>query len=214
VRATDAAAVGHLLTGIAARIHAGLIRAASGINDEAADHLATAIADYAAALGILENAALTEEFHVTLAKLIESATAHPKTRGQSVRLLRDGAHLDDATVARHLGFALSPGMPALSAAAWLEGFLRGGGSLLVHDRTLLGLVDDWLASLHPENFQTILPLIRRTFGTFTTPERARIAASIAKQGQPTASQTTTDLDLTRAMPAVRAVAELFSLQHP
>jgi hypothetical protein len=212
VRATDAAAVGHLLTGLAARIHAGLIPAATGINDEAADLLAKTIADYAAALGILENPGLTEEFHATLTKLIESATVHPKLRGQSVRLLRDAAHLDDATVARHLGFALSPGMPALSAAAWLEGFLQGGGSLLVHDRTLLGLMDDWLASLGTETFQSILPLIRRTFGTFTAPERARIAASIAQKGQPAAIQSTTDLDLSRALPAVRAVAELFALQ--
>jgi hypothetical protein len=212
VRATDAAAVGHLLAGIAARIHAGLIPAASGINDDAAELLAKAIASYAAALGILENTGLADDFHAALAKLIESATAHPKLRGQAVRLLRDGARLDDPTVARHLGFALSPGMTALAAAAWLEGFLQGGGALLVHDRTLLGLVDDWLASLHPENFQTILPLIRRTFGTFTPPERARIAASIAQKGKPTAIAITTDLDLTRAMPAVRAVAELFALQ--
>ena len=106
-----------------------------------------------------------------LAKMTELESVHPKLRGHAVRLLRDAAHLDDDTVARHLGFALSPGMPAISAAAWLEGFLQGGGSLLVHDRALLGLVDAWLASLGPEVFQATLPLLRRTFGTFSPPER-------------------------------------------
>jgi hypothetical protein len=144
--------------------------------------------------------------------MTEMENVHPKLGGFSVRLLRDTSHLDDQSVARQLGFALSPGMPALHSASWLEGFLQGGGSLLVHDRALLGLVDTWLSSLGTEAFQATLPLIRRTFGTFSPPERARIAASAA-QGMSHAPVAVAplDLDLTRAMPAVRAVAELFAL---
>ena len=107
-------------------------------------------------------------------------------------------------------------MPALAAAAWLEGFLQGGGSFLVHDRALLGLVDAWLASLNAEAFQTVLPLVRRTFGTFTAPERARISASVAQGvGQvPAVAGVASDLDLQRALPAVAAVAKLLGLPIP
>jgi Family of unknown function (DUF5682) len=147
-----------------------------------------------------------------LGKMITSETAHPKIRGHAVRLLRDASQLDDETVARHFGFALSPGMPALSAAAWLEGFLQGGGALLVHDKSLLDLVDAWLSSLGDENFQATLPLLRRTFGTFSPPERARIAATIASPGTAPSIAPTTNLNLTRALPAVHAVARLFGLQ--
>ena len=215
VRATDAEAVKNLLSGFASRIHVGLAAAASGIDDGAADRLSNHLRDYAAALAMLENASLTAELHIVLARMAELENVHPKLRGHSIRLLRDASHLDDLTVARHLGFALSPGMPALHAAAWLEGFLQGGGSLLVHDRKLLGLVDAWLSSLGMEVFQATLPLLRRTFGTFSSPERARIAASAAQgTNHAPVAAAPLDLDLNRALPAVAAVAKLLGLPQP
>ncbi|MCW1923612.1 DUF5682 family protein [Luteolibacter arcticus] len=215
VRATDAEAVMRLLEGFAARIHAGLLIAASGIDDDAARTLSGHVQSYRGALAMLELTALTDEFQATLGRMKESESVHPKLRGLSVRILRDASHLDDAEAARHLGFALSPGMPALSAAAWLEGFLQGGGSLLVHDRALLGLVHTWLGSLSGEAFQSTLPLLRRTFGTFEPPERARIAASVAQGPASTPPPAAPlDLDMERALPAVAAVAKLFGLPQP
>lgn len=212
VRATDASAVKHLLAGITARVHAGLPVATSGIDDAAADRYSVALREHAAALALLEDGEFAAEFHLVLGKMVTMETIHPKVRGFAVRLLRDADHLDDAAAARHLGFALSPGMPAMAAAAWLEGFLQGGGTLLVHDRALLGLVDAWLAGLHAEAFQSILPLLRRTFGTFAPPERARIAVGVASGIRgPVAAASTLDLDVTRARPAVDAVAKLLRL---
>lgn len=216
VRATDVAAVSRLLGSFAARIHAGLLAAASGIDDEAAAKLSGAVREFGAALAMLEDAAVLGEFHNVLGKLAESTQAHPKMRGSAVRLLRDAGQLDDEAAARHLGFALSPGMPALAAASWLEGFLQGGGAFLVHDRALLGLVDAWLSSLDAEAFQTILPLVRRTFGTFSAPERARISGSVA-QGPghvPVTRAASGDVNLQRALPAVAAVAKLLGLPSP
>lgn len=215
VRATDAAAVTRLLHGFAARIHAALPAAASGIDDDAAHHLTDLLGSYGPALGLLETPDLTNDFHALLQKLAAATTVHPKLRGHAVRVLRDASQMDDAEVARQLGFALSPGMASPAAAAWLEGFLQGGGALLVYDRALLALVDAWLSSLGIEAFQAVLPLVRRTFGTFTAPERARIAAAIATPGTPTSStpKTRTDLDLPRALPAVKAVATLFALPN-
>jgi hypothetical protein len=215
VRATDVAAVGHLLNGFAARIHAGLLLAASGIDDNAAEHLGSLLGDYGAALSLMEHTELVAGFHDVLAKLCHASGVHPRLCGHAVRTLRDGGRMDDAEVARQLGFALSQGMPAAPAAAWLEGFLRGGGSLLVHDRMMLGLVDAWLGSLGADAFQAVLPLVRRTFGTFSAPERARIAAGVAKPGAPAGmtGASAADYDLERAMPAIRAVAELFAMSR-
>ncbi len=215
VRATDSAAVDDLLERFAARIHAGLHGAATGISDEAAEPLMRSIAAYAIALSMLEDTSLAGNFRRVLEKMISSETVHPKVRGHAVRLLRDASHLDDETVARHLGFALSPGMPALSAAAWLEGFLQGGGSMLVHDKALLGLVDEWLSSLGDENIQKILPLLRRTFGNFSYPERARIAGSIA-QGISTITARPAEMNFNRkrALPAIAVVAKLLGLPQP
>lgn len=215
VRATDGVAVSHLLVGFAARIHAGLLAATSGISEEAADPFMRSIAAYSSSLSLVEDVALADDFRNTLAKMITAEMVHPKLRGHAVRLLRDASHLDDEAVARHFSFALSPGMPALAAAAWLEGFLQGGGSLLVYDVGLLHLVDTWLSSLSDDAFQAILPLLRRTFGTFSYPERTRIAGALAS---PVSTPTTTTSEMNwnqeRGMPALVSVARLLGLPLP
>jgi hypothetical protein len=84
---------------------------------------------------------------------------------------------------------------AAAKAAWAEGFLgspsgggatgsagSGGGLLLVHDADLLGVLDQWVASLGAQEFLEVLPLLRRTFGGFTEPERAAIGRSARALG--------------------------------
>ncbi len=70
-----------------------------------------------------------------------------------------------------MSVVLTVGVPPAHAAAWVEGFLAGGGLLLVHDERLLGLVDGWLADIPADTFVEVLPLLRRTFGAFSGPER-------------------------------------------
>ena len=62
-----------------------------------------------------------------------------------------------------MGLVLTVGVPPARAAAWIEGFLAGGGLLLVHDERLLSLVDGWLAGIPADTFVEVLPLLRRTF---------------------------------------------------
>jgi hypothetical protein len=52
----------------------------------------------------------------------------------------------------------------------------------VHDDDLLGVLDEWVASLGAEEFIEVLPLLRRTFGGFTEPERAAIGRSARALG--------------------------------
>jgi hypothetical protein len=127
---------------------------------------------------------------------------------------------------RRFGAALSAGVPAAAKAHWAEGFLSGGsggssgpgspggGLLLVHDRDLLGVLDAWVTSLGPEEFEEVLPLLRRTFGEFTGPERAsigRAVRSLAHPGAtPAAPRVTDDIDAGRAAGAVRTVAAILS----
>jgi hypothetical protein len=75
-------------------------------------------------------------------------------------------------------------------------------------------VDDWVKQLSAEAFQSILPMLRRTFGSFTAPERARIATAIRQSDglrEPLRFEPP-DLDLTRALPAVQSVARLFAIR--
>ena len=67
------------------------------------------------------------------------------------------------------------------AAAWVEGFLSGGGMLLVHDERLLALVDRWLTGVPAEAFTDVLPLLRRTFGQFESGVR-RTLGELVRRG--------------------------------
>jgi hypothetical protein len=109
---------------------------------------------------------------------------------------------------------LSLGAPATDAAAWLDGFLSGESVLLVHDPDLLTIVDAWVGSIGEAVFEDLLPLLRRTFSRFQAAERATIARQVARLGrsEPTASATSTRLDLDRARPAVAKVAALLGLE--
>ncbi len=80
---------------------------------------------------------------------------------------------------RRLRLPLTVGTPPAHAAAWVEGFLAGGGLLLVHDDALLELLDDWLADIPADAFDDVLPLLRRTFGAFDAGERRAIGERVA-----------------------------------
>ncbi|MFC7867609.1 DUF5682 family protein [Streptomyces murinus] len=104
-------------------------------------------------------------------------------RGRAVRLLMDEGELGAGEAARLMGVALSRGTPPVEAAAWIEGFVGGGGGmLLVHDERLLGLVDSWLtAGVPAEAFTDVLPLLRRTFAAYD-PGVRRTLGELVRRG--------------------------------
>jgi hypothetical protein len=122
---------------------------------------------------------------------------HGLVAGRVTRMLADAGALTWAQAATRFQAALSVGVPPAAKAAWAEGFLgspsgggspggggSGGGLLLVHDADLLGVLDQWVASLGAEEFVEVLPLLRRTFGGFTEPERAAIGRAARGLGAP------------------------------
>ena len=84
-----------------------------------------------------------------------------------------------AAVEARLGRALTPGTPAATGAAFVEGFLAGSGTVLLHDEQLLAAVDAWVASLPPEAFADVVALLRRTFGAFEPAERRQLGQLLA-----------------------------------
>ncbi|HTU73139.1 MAG TPA: DUF5682 family protein [Trebonia sp.] len=202
VRGTDTASLAAVVDALTVRVCAGLPAAVGGLADEAATALRSALDAMHAALALYEMA-LPEtappetappetagrpatgvtpraRWLAVLGSVAGRRDVHGLLAGRVTRLLADAGVLPWPQAARRLGAALSVGVAAAAKAAWVEGFLSGGGLLLVHDRDLLGLLDAWLASLDEEDFMDALPLLRRTFGEFSAPERASIARAVRR----------------------------------
>jgi len=137
---------------------------------------------------------------------------HGLLGGRIVRLLSDAGRLDVGAVAARLRRELSPGTTPVAQGAWVEGLLGGGGLVLAHDPALLGVLDGWIGELPPDGFDALLPVLRRTFATFTVGERRLIGDRLRRPGPPGAGDPGPgwDVDDERARPAVQAAVRLLT----
>ncbi|MFD8633319.1 DUF5682 family protein [Streptomyces sp. NPDC059533] len=172
VRGTDAAALATVATGLAERICVALPSAcAAGLDADAAAELRGHVDGVHGAVGLLADAeeGLRERWSAVLRKLAARDAVPGVIRGRAARLLLDDGRLPAEETARLMGLALSPAADPADAAGWIEGFAggsSGGGTLLVHDERLLGLIDSWLVGVPERAFTDVLPLLRRTFGAY------------------------------------------------
>jgi hypothetical protein len=194
VRKTDAALVEPVVMGLLARICAGLASACASLDDDPAAKMAGQIDGVQMALATLDRADMNDPWRERL-RALGDAQVHGRIAGRCWRLLLDANVVEATEAAGRLSLALSRGNEPGAASAWIEGFLSGSGMVLVHDRPLLGIIDEWVCSLTPDTFEHICPIVRRTFSTFPGPERRQVGESI-KRGTygPAAPATASDDD--------------------
>ncbi|MGW4821114.1 DUF5682 family protein [Streptomyces sp. NPDC004227] len=173
VRGTDTGALGGVAAGLAERIFVGLPPACVALDADAAEEMRRHVDAVHGAIALLGDTPqaghgdLRARWHTVLRTLSGRDTVPGVLRGRVVRLLLDDGEVEQEQAARLMGLALSPGTPPADAAAWIEGFVGGGGGmLLVHDERLLGLVDAWLTEVPAQAFTDVLPLLRRTFSAY------------------------------------------------
>ncbi|MEV6322735.1 DUF5682 family protein [Nocardia sp. NPDC051787] len=211
VRGTDTKALAHVADGLLVRICAGLSAAVTGLDTDAATELRTLLDAAHTAIHTRDDSRATGEWLDALRRIAERDDVHGALVGRAVRLLADAGRIDDVESARRLSAALSVGNPAAAKAAWIDGFLGGRGLLLVHDRELLRLIDDWLRGLGDDAFVETLPLLRRTFGAFESGERRAIGRAVRDGGSVAGTSTAAGIDLDRATAAVRTAAEILGV---
>jgi hypothetical protein len=192
VRGTDTSALRGIAEGLLVRICVGLPPALVALDDDAANAMRQGVDAVHAAVALLDRtteaggaagsgeaadaggASSRDRWLATVGGLAGRDDIHGVLSGRFNRLLLDAGHLPVEEARRRLGLTLTVGVPPARGAAWIEGFLAGGGLLLVHDERLLTLVDAWLAAIPADTFVEVLPLLRRTFSEFTVPERRAV----------------------------------------
>ncbi|WP_037633563.1 DUF5682 family protein [Streptomyces katrae] len=182
VRGTDASALGTVAGGLAERICVALPAACvSGLDADAAAELRGHVDGVHGAIGLLEVEGLRDRWSAVLRALAGRDTVPGVIRGRAARLLLDDGRLPAQETARLMGLALSPAASPADAAGWIDGFAGGGGTLLVHDERLLGLIDAWLTGVPERAFTDVLPLLRRTFGSYD-PAVKRTLGELIRRG--------------------------------
>jgi hypothetical protein len=211
VRQTDTGLVRQVVDEIVTRICIGLPPACSALDDYAAQALFEQINAMQNAIGILQDEAHTVAWAHTLDVLAAQENAHGLVRGRACRLVFERGQADDSTI-NHMSRALSPGTPADQSAAWVQGFLHQGGQALIYHPRLWQLVDEWVLSLPEHTFKTVLPLLRRTFSTFTAPERRQIGEMARSSGRIPAAVGELELDPARVERALELVRKILGNQ--
>jgi hypothetical protein len=210
VRGTDSAALEEVARGLAERVCIGLPPACGSLDADGAAEMRGHVRAVHQAVGLLGADELGERWAAVLRGLAERDGSVPGVlRGSATRLLVDGGRIEGEEAERLMGLALSPGAAPQDAAGWVEGFLSGGGMLLVHDERLLGLVDGWLSSVPGSAFDDVLPLLRRTFAGFEQGVRRTLGELVRRGKAPQAGDAAgfgAGLDAARAdavLPTVR-----------
>lgn len=218
VRQTDRAIVAQVVKGLALRVCIGLPAACVLLNDEAAAELFDLMLKVEEAFARMDEAAAQVEWQRSLERLINMDNIHGLIAGRACRILLDRAIISPGEAGRRLGLGLSRAVDPSQATAWIEGFLRGSGQLLVHDNELLGIIDDWLVNLPGDLLPHLLPLLRRTFSSFTRPERQKIGERVRKGktgGNALQAENETDhFDPALARSVLPLIARLLGLAPP
>jgi hypothetical protein len=215
VRRTDAGVVSRVVDGLVARICIGLPGAVASLSDEAAAEMFARVLATHEAITLLRNEEHIASWYVVLRQLADQQGLHGLIAGRACRILLDAGRFAQDEAARRMGLALSTATEPPQAAAWIEGFLKGSGLVLLHDRALMSVLDTWVEELRPDTFTALLPLLRRTFSTFAPPERRQMGEWL-RRGPSAAHGSSHDaqFDTERAEAALPLVAMLLGLEFP
>jgi Family of unknown function (DUF5682) len=211
VRGTDASALRAVFDGLVVRVLAGAVTACRSLDDAAAAAMVERLAGVQAALALIDHPARRGEWPAVLTVVAERDDIHGLVQGRATRLLHDGGTWNRALVGARLSRALSVGTAPATGAAFVEGFVAGSGTVLVHDAELLDVIDAWVSALAPDAFVATAPLLRRTFGSFEPGERRQLGLLLAHQTVSPQSGFGTAIDAERALAGLATVRQLLGV---
>lgn len=220
VRQTKAERILPVIDGLFERIVISLPGACSSLDDEAAKQMIGSIDNVHDSITLLNDEEQRHEWHGTLRTIMERESIHGLVRGRCCRLLLEQQEINEEELQRLTGLSLSSALPASEAAAWIEGVLLGSGMLVLHQDGLWAALDRWLSELPGEQFDTLLPILRRAFSGFQSAERRQMGEKVkhlhrmAPAGRGTnAGGPADDIDTTRAERVLPILAQIMGVAY-
>lgn len=215
VREIDAVLVRSLVGHLAEKVIINLEAALVSLDDDAARFMMRLISDCEEALRIYEEDRYIGELYTLLSRLARKPSIHPLISGKTTKLLFDARRLDEAAAGAIMQFSLSKASTHAYSGMWLEGFLTDNAQVLIHDHTFFQVVDGWLQNLESEQFQELLPLLRKVMGPYSKAEKRNIQERVVSQKnwQAKAEEEVSDNDLL-LLPVLDKVLSLLGASVP
>jgi hypothetical protein len=213
-RAVDTTALASVVDGLVTRACIALPYGLRGLADEVAAGLLGQLIAADQAIRLLQADAHLSAWFEALSTGALSELSHPLLAGRCVRILTEHGHWQTERAAQQLSRSCSKAVAPLASAHWLEGFLQGSGALLAHSDQLWRIVNAWLLVQPAEVFTELLPLLRRTVGSFTPVERRELGERALRAGgrhAGTGPAQPVEVDLARARRVLPILQTLFSI---
>ena len=217
VRKTDADLVLGIAQSMIVRICVSLPAACTGINEEASQQLLELFYKMNDAVNLLQQQEISEMWQQTLLNIARNRNSAFLIAGYSTRLLTDYKLIAGEDLMKAFNYAMSVITAPPEMAAWLEGFLKGSGTILLLDKTLWELVDNWVAGLDNNSFIQLLPLLRRTFSHFTNTERRKLGEKVRSGNdgsKPLLQEREINFNIERARLGIPVILQLLGIQKP
>ncbi len=212
VRKTDAAVVSNIISSIITRICISLPNACVAIDEDAAQQLLGLFYQLNDGINLLQEPETISGWQQTLQVIAGNKNTSPTIGGYSTRLLNDNKLLTGGQLMQYFGYAMSATTAPVVSAAWLEGFLKGSGTLLLLDQDLWLVIDNWVSALTSDAFMQVLPLLRRTFANFSSPERRKLGEKVRTGGTGGQQRSIiTNFDAERGKQGLPVIMELLGL---
>jgi Family of unknown function (DUF5682) len=174
-----------VLEDILTRVQVQLPSACIGLDEEQDAAAAKTMLKLNRAIHFPEQAAQKPSWAQTLTSIADQAVASPMCTGLAYRLLFDQGHMMVEAVSSALSRMVSKGQEPYQAALWLEGFLQGNALLIIHHEPFFEVLDAWIKLINEDDFEQIIPVLRRAFSMFSEPERHQIMRiALAKETPP------------------------------
>lgn len=189
VRKTDAEMLRLIVNSLITRICISLPNACQSVDEDSALKLLDLFFKLNDAISILQQEEQLADWGKTLVNIAENKNAAPLLSGYSTRLIYDHKFLSGEALLHLFSRSVSLANEYAYTTSWLEGFLKGSGTILLLDNVLWEMIHQWIAGLTQEQFVTVLPLLRRSFSQFSQPERKKLGEK-AKNNHPASAITT------------------------
>lgn len=216
VRGTDSDLVLQIVESMITRVCIGLPNAVTGIDEEAAQNLVALVQQLYNAIALLQQDEITAQWQQTLKNISSNVNAAPVIGGYATRLLFDYKVLEGDELIKAFHYRMSSANTPDVSASWLEGFLKGSGSILLVDHDLWTLVNQWVNQLDAVTFTQVLPLLRRTFSNFSQPERRKLGEKVKTGGTSSGIIVLQgrDIDMEKGKKGIPIVLQLLGLKQP